>query len=218
MVGDAVSFAGSTLSRSATALMPGAKEGENLSTYLSRQLVELVTQTGIQLGILSNTAASAAAGVAGAGTSALGAAGSAGSGISALAGLGKVASWVGGLFAAPETGGASLALAAAANTAAGVPGFRYGGIVPSAAGGWALPNFSGMRPAMLHGGEMVLPQDLRAKIEGLPSGGGGGDAHLHFHGPADAAGIDRWFKGLLSRNPGAISDLFRSNRLTPRTL
>src|SRR5258707_9808072 len=34
------------------------------------------------------------------------------------------------------------------------------GIVPSAAGGWALPNFAGATPALLHAREMVLPASI----------------------------------------------------------
>ena len=47
---------------------------------------------------------------------------------------------------------------------------------------------------------------------------GASDLHLHFHGPSDAPSVERWFTGLLSRNPGAVRNLLRSNALTPRTL
>jgi hypothetical protein len=57
--------------------------------------------------------------------------------------------------------------------------FERGGIVPTAAGGWALPNFSGMTLAGLHGGEMVLPQDISQGLQGMiKSGGGGGVMNL----------------------------------------
>jgi hypothetical protein len=56
--------------------------------------------------------------------------------------------------------------------------------------------------------------------------GTGGDAsdssgdthfHAHFHGPADAPAINRWFRDTLRQNAGAFRDLFRSNTLTPRS-
>jgi hypothetical protein len=112
------------------------------------------------------------------------------------AGGGGLFSWLGGLFS-----------------------FGAGGIVPSAAGGWALPNFAGAQPALLHAREMVLPAPIS---EGLQSmiGGGGGAAHFHahFHGPADAPAVSRWFRDNLKQNAGALRDLFRSNALTPRSL
>jgi hypothetical protein len=92
--------------------------------------------------------------------------------------------------------------------------------VPSAAGGWALPNFAGATPALLHGREMVLPADISQGLQNMIGGGGSGDAHFHahFHGPADAPAISRWFRDNLHRNAGAVRDLFRSNTLTPRSL
>jgi hypothetical protein len=50
--------------------------------------------------------------------------------------------------------------------------------------------------------------------------GGAGDAHFHahFHGPADAPAISRWFRDNLRSNAGAVRDLFRQNALTPRSL
>ena len=55
----------------------------------------------------------------------------------AAAGGGGFFSWLGGLFS-----------------------FAEGGIVPSAAGGWAVPNLAGATPALLHAREMVLPADI----------------------------------------------------------
>jgi hypothetical protein len=91
--------------------------------------------------------------------------------------------------------------------------------VPSAAGGWALPNFAGATPAQLHAREMVLPADISQGLQGMIAGGGAGDAHFHahFHGPADAPSINRWFRDNLKSNAGAIRDLFRQNALTPRS-
>ena len=54
-----------------------------------------------------------------------------------------------------------------------IPKFDRGGIV-SAAGGWALPSFSGMQMAGLHANEMVLPSDISQGLQGMIKGGGGG--------------------------------------------
>jgi hypothetical protein len=135
--------------------------------------------------------------------------------------------------AAADTGAAGASLAGGATTAAGVAaggggllswvggllGFARGGIVPSAAGGWALPNFAGATPALLHAREMVLPADISQGLQGMIAGGGGGGAHFHahFHGPADAPAVSRWFRENLKGNAGALRDLFRQNVLTPRS-
>jgi hypothetical protein len=133
-----------------------------------------------------------AADATGAGASVAGGATAAG----AAAGGGGLFSWVGGLL-----------------------GFARGGIVPSAAGGWALPNFAGATPALLHAREMVLPADISQGLQGMIASGGAGDAHFHahFHGPADAPSISRWFRDNLKSNAGAVRDLFRQNALTPRS-
>ena len=112
------------------------------------------------------------------------------------AGGGGFFSWVGGLF-----------------------GFARGGIVPSAAGGWMVPNFAGAMPALLHAREMVLPAEISEGLQGMIAGGGSGGAHFHahFHGPADAPAISRWFRENLRSNAGAVRDLFRQNALTPRS-
>jgi hypothetical protein len=101
--------------------------------------------------------------------------------------------------------------------------FKGGGIVPSAAGGWALPNFPGTTPALLHAREMVLPgpisEGLQSMIaQGGSNGTGANDMHLHFHGPSDGPAVERWFTGLMTRNPGAVRTMLRSNVLTPRTI
>lgn len=134
----------------------------------------------------------AAASTTGAGASLAGGATAAG----AAAGGGGLFSWLGGLLA-----------------------FAGGGIVPSAAGGWALPNFAGAMPALLHAREMVLPADISQGLQGMIAGGGAGDAHFHahFHGPADAPAVSRWFRDNLKSNAGALRDLFRQNALTPRS-
>jgi hypothetical protein len=141
----------------------------------------------------------------------------------------------GTLGATTATSGASTLAATGAATAAssasggglfgllgGLFAFARGGIVPSAAGGWVLPNFAGMTPALLHAREMVLPASISEGLQGMiaagAAGNGASDLHLHFHGPSDAPAVERWFTGLLARNPAAIGNLLRSNTLTPRTL
>jgi hypothetical protein len=121
----------------------------------------------------------------------------------------------GGAAAAGAAGGGGLF-----SWVGGLLGFARGGIVPSAAGGWALPNFAGAMPALLHAREMVLPAEISEGLQGMIGGGGGaGGAHFHahFHGPADAPAISRWFRENLRSNAGAVRDLFRQNALTPRS-
>jgi len=67
--------------------------------------------------------------------------------------------------------------------------------------------------------EMVLPADISQGLQGMIASGGAGDAHFHahFHGPADAPAISRWFRDNLKSNAGAVRDLFRQNALTPRS-
>jgi hypothetical protein len=103
-------------------------------------------------------------------------------------------------------------------------GLARGGIVPAAAGGWSLPSSFGTDSVMaaLTPGEMVLPKTLADNIRGGVVGGGGNgggsDMHLHFHGPSDGPSVERWFKGMMGRNPGVVSNMLRSNALTPRTI
>jgi hypothetical protein len=144
---------------------------------------------------LGALAATMAAGTvaAGAGAAAAGAGVAAAGG--AAAGGGGLLGWLGGLLA-----------------------FSKGGIAPSAAGGWALPNFAGATPALLHSREMVLPAPLSEGLQSMIAQGGGGDMHLHFHGPSDGPAVERWFTGLMARNPGVVRNMLRSNALTPRTI
>jgi hypothetical protein len=73
-------------------------------------------------------------------------------------------------FAAGATGGGGLA---------SLFGFEHGGIVPSAAGGWAVPQLgSGGVLANLHSNEMVLPSNISQGLQGMIAGGGGGGVSL----------------------------------------
>jgi hypothetical protein len=190
---------------------PAAGEGvgDVLGNAVSRWLFGGPQQLGAAAATTANTAALAANTAAlGTLTAALGATATAGaaSGTASLAGgtaaagaaagSGGLFGWLGSLFS-----------------------FAQGGIVPSAAGGWALPNFLGARPALLHAREMVLPAPISDGLQQMiAAGGGGGDMHLHFHGPSDGPAVERWFTGLMARNPGVVRSMLRSNALTPRTL
>ena len=103
-------------------------------------------------------------GAAGAGTSILGGGISEGlfgsGGILGALGLGDLFSG-GGLFGSLFKGLGSLF------------SFEQGGIVPSAAGGWMVPNTS---LAMLHTNEMVLPANISQGLQTMISGGGGNTA------------------------------------------
>lgn len=152
------------------------------------------------------------------------------------ASVGTFAAAVGTFAAAAGTSAASSATSAvggigsAAGAAGGIGslfstigsffGFSSGGIVPSAAGGWALGHFPGATPALLHANEMVLPEHLSTGIQGMINRGGanGGDMHMHFHGPADAPSIAKWFSANFRQNSAQIRQMFRQNSLTPRSI
>jgi hypothetical protein len=104
---------------------------------------------------------------------------------------------VGGAGAAAAAGGATAAIGgnvagAVAGGSVGASGlgglfsflgFAKGGVVPSAAGGWALPNFAGATPALLHAQEMVLPAEISQGLQDMIGGGraAAGDTHVHIH-------------------------------------
>lgn len=179
---------------------PGGIFGTGLGAVSAvDQMTQQTTQTSLLAsiaintgGILANTAATAAVSAANSATSAVGAAGSA---AGAVGGIGSFFKWIGGF----------------------IPGFAHGGIVPSAAGGWALGSFPGATPALLHQREMVLPEHISAGLQNLIAGGGG-STNIHFHGPADAPSISRWFQNNMARNSGVVRQMFHSNALTPRSL
>jgi len=185
--------------------------GNALGGWIGKQfglgtLIDTGGQAANTAALSANTAAvTALAATMGVGTAAVGGgaaaigAGSAAAGGAAASG-GGLFGWLGGLLA-----------------------FSKGGIVPSAAGGWALPSFAGATPALLHSREMVLPAPLSEGLQSMiaqggPNGAGGSDMHLHFHGPSDGPAVERWFTGLMARNPGVVRNMLRSNALTPRTI
>ena len=161
------------------------------ATALAANTTALAANTTAMATLTAALTGAAAASGGAAAASGLGAAGAAAGG--AAAGGGGFFAWLGGLF-----------------------GFAKGGIVPSAAGGWVLPNFAGATPALLHAREMVLPAPISDGLQAMIAGGGTAHFHAHFHGPADAPAISRWFRDNLRQNAGAIRDMFRQNALTPR--
>ena len=188
---------------------PGVGEGvgDVLGGTLSRWIFGLPQQVGQTAVSGANTAALVA------NTAAL----------TALTGTLGASAATGGAGALAAAGGATAGAAAEGGGVFGFLGglfaFARGGIVPSAAGGWALPNFPGATPALLHAREMVLPAPISEGLQNMIGNGStASDLHLHFHGPSDAPSVERWFTGLLARNPGAVRNLLRSNALTPRTL
>lgn len=170
----------------------GAATATTQAAAVTANTTALAASTSAMTALTAALTGATAADSAGSGASLAGGAATAG----AAAGGGGFFSWLGGLFS-----------------------FAEGGIVPSAAGGWAVPNLAGATPALLHAREMVLPADISQGLQGMIAGGGAGDAHFHahFHGPADAPAVSRWFRDNLKSNAGALRDLFRQNALTPRS-
>ena len=192
---------------------PAPAAGEGVSDVLGNAVGSWLFGAPQQLGAAAaNTAALAANTAAlGALTASLGASAVAG-GASALGGAASLAGGAASVGAASGGGGLFGFLG-------GLLAFAGGGIVPSAAGGWALPNFPGARPALLHAREMVLPAPISQGLQQMiAEGGGAGNMHLHFHGPSDGPAVERWFTGLMARNPGVVRQMLRSNALTPRTI
>jgi hypothetical protein len=182
-----------------------------LTTVMTPLSPAVVANTSALLGLTAAVAAGAAATTTSAATTAGSVLSSAGGIASAGANAGGFFSGVGSFF-----GGIGAFL-----------GFAGGGIVPSAAGGWALPSFPGAAPALLHSREMVLPAPISEGLQSMIAQGGetgagggpnGGDMHLHFHGPSDGPAVERWFTGMMARNPGVVRNMLRSNALTPRTI
>jgi hypothetical protein len=177
-----------------TGLLSGAggAAATTQAAAMTANTTALGASTSAMAALTAALTGTAAAATTGAGASVASAAGIG----SAAAGGSSFFSWVGGLF-----------------------GFAQGGIVPSAAGGWAVPNLAGATPALLHAREMVLPAAISQGLQGMIAAGGSGVAqfHAHFHGPADAPAVSRWFRDNLQANAGALRDLFRQNALTPRS-
>ncbi len=220
-----VGLAQTTLSRAAAGPLAallgqaGPAAGQGVGDVLGNALGRWISGAPQQLGAAAASTANSAA--LAANTAALGA-------LTASLGVSAAAGGAGAVGSAASLAGGTAQLGAAAagggvfDFLGGLFSFGGGGIVPSAAGGWALPNFPGARPALLHAREMVLPAPISEGLQRMIGEGGGngagGDMHLHFHGPSDGPAVERWFSGLMARNPGVVRNMLRSNALTPRTI
>lgn len=191
---------------------PAVSAGEGISDVLGNAVGSWIFGAPQQLTATANTAALAANTAAlGALTASLGASAVTGA-ASALGGAASLAGGAAGIGATAGGGGLFSFLG-------GLLAFLGGGIVPSAASGWALPNFSGAQPALLHAREMVLPAPISEGLQRMiGENSGASTMHLHFHGPSDGPAVERWFTGLMARNPGVVRQMLRSNALTPRTI
>jgi hypothetical protein len=104
---------------------------------------------------------------------------------------------------------------------AGAVAGRYGGIIPSAAGGWSLPSFPGAQPAMLHSREMVLPAHISDGLQSAIGRGGLGGGGVTFNlnaAVADGPAIERLFRNNGRLITDAIKSGVRNNALTPRSI
>jgi hypothetical protein len=207
-----ISMAQTTLSRVAAGPLarllgvaaPAA--GEGVGDVLGSAVGNWLFGAPQQVGAAANTAALAA------NTAALGA-------LTAALGASAAASGAGAIGGAASLAGAASGGGGLFSWLGGLLAFSDGGIVPSAARGWSLPSFPGARPALLHAREMVLPAPISEGLQRMIADGSGtGSMHLHFHGPSDGPAVERWFTGLMARNPGVVRQMLRSNALTPRTL
>lgn len=89
-------------------------------------------------------------------------------------------------------------------------GFAKGGIVPSAAGGWALPSFSGGIMAQLHSNEMVLPSGISQGLQGMIANGGGGHT---INMSVQALDGPSAHKAIMSMGPSIVASINKATRL-----
>ncbi|MGD9613840.1 MAG: D-alanyl-D-alanine carboxypeptidase family protein [Alphaproteobacteria bacterium] len=204
----------------------GATKGESLGDLAANWIGEGlfgIANTGAEVAhsaaMTGHTAAMTAhtgALLTSAGVSGVSTAGSVVGGIGgAVGGIGKLAGTAAGVAAAPATGGLSL-LGTIGSWLFG----KRGMIVPSAAGGWALPSFPGIQPALLHAEEMVLPAPISKGIQNAISGGGFGSG-MTFNlnaVAADGPAIERLFRNNGRLITDAVRAGLRSNALTPRSI
>ncbi|HEY3909262.1 MAG TPA: hypothetical protein VGM07_05165 [Stellaceae bacterium] len=124
----------------------------------------------------------------------LGPGGSVGGDVASAAGGGLLSTLFGGLF---KGVGSLFGMGGGLGS---LFGFSKGGIVPSAAGGWAVPQLGpGGMLANVHSNEMVLPAPISQGLQGAIAGGGfGGGGHT-------------FNIGISSATPGDTARLFMSN-------
>jgi hypothetical protein len=144
-------------------------------------------------------------------------------GVSAAGGIGSAAGGAGGFlgFLGSIFGGGGSGLGVGGLVLAAA----HGMVVPAfASGGISLPRSFGEDRVLgaFQPGEMTLPRKVSSMFQSMAEnggmGGGSSTMNLHFHGPADAPSMDRWFRNMMSSNPGVVRDFFRRNALTPRSL
>jgi len=200
------------VSRAAATLVPGAKPNQGFGDAATSYLAQFVTNQLLHTSIAATNAANSGVIAANTAIIAVNTAGSAASAVPQAAG------GIGGAlnFLFP---GAGAAVGAVIKSLAG------GGVVPAAAGGWSLPRSFGSDSVLsaLTPGEMVLPRHISDWVQRAAgaggSPGGGGDTHLHFHGPADGPAIERFLSPLIRKAvPGAVRSGLRSGAMTPLTI
>jgi hypothetical protein len=93
--------------------------------------------------------------------------------------------------------------------------FQYGGIVPTAAGGWHIPSFAdGGLIAKVHPGEMILPKHIADSVSDMASGGGGGGGMtIHVHANDTQTGA-----AFLLKHAGDIGANLRLGNMSPRSI
>jgi hypothetical protein len=169
VISSVVSGAGGILSKLGAKAIFGATQGEGLGEAMFNSLAKQFN-LGDLLGIGTKATGDAA------GAAAITGAGAAFSAEVTAAGAAFAAS----VTAASATSGATSAAGGLASGGGGIFSllsgaafaFSRGGIVPSAAGGWALPSFAGAQPALLHSREMVLPAQISEGLQSAIAGGG----------------------------------------------
>jgi hypothetical protein len=122
---------------------------------------------------------------------------------------------VGGAAAGAAGGGLFSGIGGLFTGLFGLLGFEHGGIVPSAADGWSVPQLGpGGVLANLHSNEMVLPANISQGLQGMIGSGGatGGGGHTFNIGISamDAGGVSRLFMSNGSQLVSALNKAMRN--------
>lgn len=110
--------------------------------------------------------------------------------------IGAGSGLLGGLFGSIFGSGASLLPGGLFAGLGSILAFSRGGIVPSAAGGWAVPSLGpdGV-VARLHSREMVLPAEISSGLQSMIADGARGHTFNIGVSAIDAAGVSKLFMG-----------------------
>lgn len=198
LIGAGVDLGGSIASKVAAGFVPGSKPGEGVgdalgnlaSNWIGKQLSSFLPDMVKGTTQAAETAAPIVTAIGGS-TAAI------------VAALQEIAGIEAAVFAKPSVLGTT---------------FAYGGIVPAAAGGWALPSFgTDTVPAMLTPGETVLPVGERPSaiansLRGAMANDGGAPT-FNIHAIDTKSGVDflmkhantiakAWSAGLKNGGPG----------------